>query len=52
MSPAPLKKSATYADLLALPENVTGQIIDGDLYAMPRPAPLVAPSASSIASVP
>ena len=39
MSPASLKKSATYADLLALPENVTGQIIDGDLYAQPRPAP-------------
>ena len=39
MSSAPLKKSATYADLLNLPENVTGQIIDGDLYAMPRPAP-------------
>ena len=39
MSPASLKKGATYADLLALPENVTGQIVDGDLYAMPRPAP-------------
>ena len=39
MSPTPLKKDATYGDLLRLPENVTGQIIDGDLYVMPRPAP-------------
>ena len=31
-------REATYADLEALPENVTGQLIDGDLYAMPRPA--------------
>lgn len=36
---APFKKTATYADLVALPENVTGQIIDRDLYATPRPAP-------------
>ena len=28
MSSTPLKKSATYADLLRLPENVTGQIVD------------------------
>ena len=34
-----MKNSATYADLIGLPENVTGQIIDGDLYTMPRPAP-------------
>ncbi len=39
MSLVPFKKSATYADLFALPENITGQIIDGDLYATPRPAP-------------
>ena len=34
----PLKKAATYADLEALPENVVGEIIDGELYASPRPA--------------
>ena len=39
MSPVLVKNSATYADLIGLPENVTGQIIDGDLYTMPRPAP-------------
>ena len=35
---APAKKPATYEDLLALPDNVIGQIIDGDLVASPRPA--------------
>jgi Uma2 family endonuclease len=28
---------ATYDDLLKLPENVVGEIIDGELYASPRP---------------
>ncbi len=32
------KRPATYADLEALPENMVGQIIDGELIAMPRPA--------------
>jgi Uma2 family endonuclease len=32
------KKEATYADLLALPENVIGEIVDGELIASPRPA--------------
>jgi Uma2 family endonuclease len=35
---APLRKPATYEDLLALPENIVGEILNGDLYAMPRPA--------------
>ena len=30
-------KNATYEDLCAIPENTTGEIIDGDLYAHPRP---------------
>lgn len=34
----PAKKPATYADLEALTPNLTGQIVDGELYAMPRPA--------------
>lgn len=29
---------ATYADIEALPPHVTGQIVDGELYASPRPA--------------
>lgn len=32
------KKAATYDDLVALPENLVGEIVDGDLYASPRPA--------------
>ena len=33
----PSKKPATYDDLLALPEHVIGEIIDGELIASPRP---------------
>jgi Uma2 family endonuclease len=32
------RKPATYADLEALPENVVGEIIAGELYVSPRPA--------------
>lgn len=31
-------REATYADLEALPDGMIGQIIDGELIAMPRPA--------------
>ncbi|NWG24501.1 MAG: Uma2 family endonuclease [Pseudorhodoplanes sp.] len=33
------KRSATYADLEALPSNLVGEIIDGVLHAHPRPTP-------------
>ena len=32
------EKAATYADLVALPDNMTGEIIGGELIASPRPA--------------
>ncbi len=32
------RKSATYADLEALPDNVVGELISGTLHASPRPA--------------
>ena len=35
----PAKRSFTYEDLYDLPENVTGEIIDGELHTMPRPSP-------------
>lgn len=35
---APSFVPATYADLLALPANVIGQILGGELVVMPRPA--------------
>ncbi|WP_224247793.1 Uma2 family endonuclease [Hyalangium gracile] len=34
----PARKPATYEDLCALPENLVGEIIDGELYTSPRPA--------------
>jgi Uma2 family endonuclease len=34
----PARKKATYEDLYAIPENAVGEIIEGDLYAHPRPA--------------
>jgi Uma2 family endonuclease len=36
---ATTRKPATEADLDALPEHVVGEIIDGTLYAWPRPRP-------------
>ena len=32
-------KPATYDDLIALPDNLVGELIAGTLYASPRPAP-------------
>jgi len=32
-------KQATYEDILALPENLVGEIISGSLHTHPRPAP-------------
>ena len=39
MSGAPVKPPATYADLVALPDHLIGEIVDGELIASPRPAP-------------
>jgi Uma2 family endonuclease len=33
----PLKKHATYADLVAVPQNFVAEILGGELYASPRP---------------
>jgi len=44
------KPAATYADILALPEHVVGEIIDGELYASPRPASPHALAASGLGS--
>ncbi len=35
----PLDRPATYADLQQLPDTIVGEIVDGALYATPRPAP-------------
>jgi Uma2 family endonuclease len=34
---SPARKPATYEDLLNLPEDKIGEIVDGDLHASPRP---------------
>lgn len=34
----PARRDATYEDLRALPENVVGEILDGELHVQPRPA--------------
>lgn len=36
---APAKRSATYEDILLLPENQVGEILNGHLHTHPRPAP-------------
>ncbi len=35
---APTRIEATYADVLAAPEHMVAEVIDGDLYLHPRPA--------------
>ncbi len=35
----PTKPRATYEDLLAVPDHLVAEIIDGPLYTSPRPAP-------------
>jgi Uma2 family endonuclease len=34
---SPVKKAATYEDLLRVPEPLVAEILDGELYASPRP---------------
>jgi Uma2 family endonuclease len=34
-----LGRTATYADILALPDHLVGEIVDDDLWTAPRPAP-------------
>jgi len=44
----PVKRSASYQDLLQLPEHVVGEIVDGDLHVSPRPAPRHASAAAGL----
>jgi len=48
MSATPRRKMASYEDILALPEHLVGEILDGDLYALPRPSPRHALAASGL----
>ena len=44
------KKRATYEDIVALPEHVVGEIINGELFVSPRPATPHALAATGIGS--
>jgi len=47
----PAKRPATYADVVALPEHVIGEIIDGELVVSPRPSPRHAAAASNLSGI-
>jgi Uma2 family endonuclease len=47
-APAIVKQHARYEDLLRVPEHLVGEIVDGDLYASPRPSPRHARASSII----
>jgi len=38
MSNSPVRRPATYEDIVALPPHVTGEVIDGELHVSPHPA--------------
>jgi Uma2 family endonuclease len=44
----PARRSASYEDLLRLPDNVVGEILGGELHASPRPSVRHALAASSL----
>ncbi len=44
----PAKKRATYEDLYGIPQNMTGEIIDGELIVTPRPSRKHGYTASSL----
>jgi len=46
-----VRRPATYEELLALPENVVGEIVDGELHASARPAQPHAACSSGIAAL-
>lgn len=48
MSSSAERRPARYEDLLALPEHVVGEIVDGELHVSPRPASPLAYASSSI----
>jgi Uma2 family endonuclease len=51
VSTKPLKKGATYADVYDVPDNFVAEMLDGDLYASPRPAAPHARAASVLGVV-
>ena len=50
MAGEPLRKRATYEDVLNAPDNMTAEILDGELHLMPRPRRAHLRSASGLGS--
>jgi len=48
MSAPARRKPATYDDLLAVPEHLVAEILDGELFALPRPSPRHAQASSGV----
>ena len=48
---SPEKRAATYDDLCALPDNVVGEILAGELHVQPRPAPRHAVAQSGLGAI-
>ena len=46
--PAHARRPATYDDLLAVPDHLVAEILDGDLHTSPRPAPRHAQATSGL----
>jgi Uma2 family endonuclease len=46
-----VRRPATYEDLLKVPDHLVAEIVDGDLYTSPRPAPRHADASSGIGGV-
>src|SRR5437660_8135108 len=44
----PQRRSATYDDLLKVPDHLVAEILDGDLYTSPRPSPRHALASSAL----
>lgn len=49
-TPKNLGRPATYEDLLEVPDHLVAEIIDGELYTSPRPAPRHAVAESTLAA--
>jgi Uma2 family endonuclease len=49
--PAQGRRPASYEDLLAVPEHLVAEILDGDLHTTPRPSPRHASASSGVGGV-
>jgi Uma2 family endonuclease len=50
-APAQGRRPASYQDLLAVPEHLVAEILDGDLHTTPRPSPRHASASSGVGGV-